>query len=201
MYVYCERFDGTTQADTLLEVIMSSDGFSPKINWSSKREESLCKLVGEMFKQVPYGQRDYDATTYLWSFMGVSAIRVTTILELGVKNGMWPDLEIKHVTGLREKIRRGNLQWEPPKKEEVKFKEEEFFYSDPVGSAELSGDKLYEALATLLLIDVSELRNSDTTSLKRYYRKAALSYHPDRNNGDGSKMSELNMLWRIYNGG
>lgn len=31
--------------------------------------------------------------------------------------------------------------------------------------------------------------------LKPSYRKAALVLHPDRNNGDGSKMSELNKVW------
>jgi curved DNA-binding protein CbpA len=34
---------------------------------------------------------------------------------------------------------------------------------------------------------------------KSSYRRAALKYHPDRNNGDGSKMSELNSLWSVYN--
>lgn len=30
---------------------------------------------------------------------------------------------------------------------------------------------------------------------KRLYRKAAIKYHPDRNGGNGSDMSELNRLW------
>lgn len=32
-------------------------------------------------------------------------------------------------------------------------------------------------------------------ALKSAYRTAALALHPDRNNGDGSKMSALNTLW------
>ena len=30
---------------------------------------------------------------------------------------------------------------------------------------------------------------------KKMYRKAAMVLHPDRNNGDGAKMSELNKIW------
>lgn len=35
---------------------------------------------------------------------------------------------------------------------------------------------------------------------KKLYRSAAMRLHPDRNNGDGSRMSKLNELWSIYGG-
>ena len=34
---------------------------------------------------------------------------------------------------------------------------------------------------------------------KKSYRMKALALHPDRNGGDGAKMSELNMYWQVYN--
>jgi hypothetical protein len=38
----------------------------------------------------------------------------------------------------------------------------------------------------------------DASAAKKLYRSAALRLHPDRNAGDGSQMSKLNELWRIY---
>lgn len=35
--------------------------------------------------------------------------------------------------------------------------------------------------------------------LKKQYRRKALELHPDRNNGDGAAMSELNSVWSAYN--
>jgi len=43
---------------------------------------------------------------------------------------------------------------------------------------------------TVLALDVA----------KKVYRKAALFYHPDRNNNDGKKMSQLNYLWQSLEG-
>lgn len=45
------------------------------------------------------------------------------------------------------------------------------------------------------LVMVSIREDAEVKELKPYYRKAALALHPDRNNGDGSKMSQLNMIW------
>lgn len=39
---------------------------------------------------------------------------------------------------------------------------------------------------------------SDKVGAKKIYRAAAIKLHPDKNNGDGSKMSKLNELWGIY---
>lgn len=39
---------------------------------------------------------------------------------------------------------------------------------------------------------------NDKNAAKKIYHAAAIKYHPDKNNGDGSKMSKLNELWGIY---
>jgi hypothetical protein len=41
---------------------------------------------------------------------------------------------------------------------------------------------------------IAELQKDEGFATK-YYRKAALQFHPDRNNGDGKMMSELNATW------
>jgi hypothetical protein len=40
----------------------------------------------------------------------------------------------------------------------------------------------------------------DNSSAKKLYRAAAVKLHPDKNNGDGSRMARLNELWAIYGG-
>lgn len=42
---------------------------------------------------------------------------------------------------------------------------------------------------------VSLREDCSIAELKRPYRQAALALHPDRNNGDSSKMAELNVVW------
>jgi hypothetical protein len=70
---------------------------------------------------------------------------------------------------------------------------EDWFYQNPeagtASSNELSKDELRIKLTAILGEDFTR---------KSYLRKA-LEWHPDRNGGDGSKMSELNSLWSAYN--
>ncbi len=51
-------------------------------------------------------------------------------------------------------------------------------------------------------LTTTDLRGQEYTLAKKIYRRAALSNHPDRNNGDGSKMAEINECWsnieRLY---
>ena len=72
------------------------------------------------------------------------------------------------------------------------MRDEDFFYNHGKISSTptLSKETVAERLKTLI--------GGDTLD-KSAYRKAALRFHPDRNQGDGTRMSELNMLWQIYN--
>lgn len=40
------------------------------------------------------------------------------------------------------------------------------------------------------------IENCDSELAKTLYRKTSLKFHPDRNNGDGRKMAELNVVWK-----
>jgi DnaJ-like protein len=50
-------------------------------------------------------------------------------------------------------------------------------------------------LCELLYVDIKLAKEWTYDEAKKRYRKAAMQYHPDRNGGDGSKMSSLNEVW------
>lgn len=55
-----------------------------------------------------------------------------------------------------------------------------------------------QTLAELLGLASFEQIPSDKALAKKLYRAAAIKLHPDKNSGDGSKMSTLNELWGQY---
>ena len=93
------------------------------------------------------------------------------------------------VEDLTEQCRSGRIRLD--KKRAKPLGAEEFFYNHgaPAPAITLTKEQIAEKLS-ILMGDVID---------KSAYRKAALRLHPDRNNGDGSRMSELNMLWGLYN--
>lgn len=79
----------------------------------------------------------------------------------------------------------------------IKDIRENFFYeSTPISTAPTK-ESLKEQLKRILAIEDSVFTDND--ALKKAYRRKALQLHPDRNNGDGSQMSELNSIWSSYN--
>jgi hypothetical protein len=79
----------------------------------------------------------------------------------------------------------------------------DFFHKDQgafLEAPKLTREQLYiEFINTCALggvsVDKGILNLNKLEHIKPYYRKAALALHPDRNNGDGSKMAALNMVW------
>lgn len=83
-------------------------------------------------------------------------------------------------------------------KEEKIISAEDFFYNDFVDNTpKESKDSLAAKLVALLDITAQDLQDSGL--LKKAYRRKAIEWHPDKNGGDGSKMSELNSIWSQYN--
>lgn len=74
---------------------------------------------------------------------------------------------------------------------------EDFFYNFTDSTPQVSKDTLATQLVKMLGITPQDL--ADANLLKKAYRRKALELHPDRNNGDGSQMSELNSVWSAYN--
>jgi hypothetical protein len=73
------------------------------------------------------------------------------------------------------------------------------FNNAVVATASITSER--EELVSLLGLDnwgsFDALHNCD---LRKVYRAAAMRLHPDRNNGDGSRMAKLNQLMAIYGG-
>lgn len=80
---------------------------------------------------------------------------------------------------------------------------EDFFTAQAKGQIaegkKLSKEELYKQFEHILKeqaqVMVSLRTDSKVSDFKPYYRKAALALHPDRNNGDGTKMAQLNVIW------
>jgi len=147
-------------------------------------------------RQLPSGKRMFDADTKVWS----------------IDNTYWTDLREKFLLltlthelveypteasfqAFLSGIPEEKVSWDGP---ENKAAADFFHHFDKVVTkvADTRTDKV--VLATLLGVPSFDAIPSDKSAARSIYKKAALKLHPDRNNGDGSKMSELNRLWGAY---
>lgn len=79
----------------------------------------------------------------------------------------------------------------------------EDFFTDQAKGQIAEGKKLskeeaskqFLAILSSCSISYNWLSTTTIVDVKPYYRKAALALHPDRNNGDGTKMAQLNVIW------
>jgi hypothetical protein len=127
-------------------------------------------MSGFMRDSIPSSAREYNANTHEWT----------------VLSPFWKSLkEMFEKAGW--KITDSTVI--PP---------EDFFYNQGTAkSVDVSREELANQLLALLGITAQEL--ADSNAAKKAYRRKALELHPDRNQGDGSKMSELNSTWTAYN--
>jgi len=163
--------------------------FTSKYDW-----QNFGIPVVSLLKQIPSSLRAFDNEIKVWTIpLDKFEFLKQTILKA---------LNYKY-----KQYSKGNLITEAilfnpdaAKYAEVP-KAEDFFYEQPVGNFESSSDtltlqQLEEKLQEML--GVSSWSGLCESDLKKMYRKAAMKYHPDRNNGDSSKMSELNYYWQEY---
>jgi hypothetical protein len=147
-------------------------------------------------KQIPGDSRTMDPKTYIWTipqdkFDSLKKIYLTMQYISSESYFKKHDSLQDFVDGVK-KQKLGDIP-----------KAEEFFYSygQPVAGGSLSKESIAAKLQLILteaLKTEIDLSKATVIDLLKVYRKAALIYHPDRNGGDGSKMSELNMLWQMY---
>lgn len=188
MYVYYEHIRDANGALILSELRLSSKGDGTLwINIKDSTENLLFKLCVPILKQPPSTVRSFDEATKVWSYTGTTGEAVLNGLKAVCASlgGITP-VEVEDLT---EQCRSGRIRLD--KKRAKPLGAEEFFYNHGVASSSptLTKEQILEKLSNILGPEVT----------KSAYRKAALRLHPDRNNGDGSRMSELNMLWGLYN--
>ena len=195
MYVYYEHHKDANGKIVLTDLRMSStDNGELKINFWKNKDKAIFEACKNVLKWVPVAYRSYDEATYIWSYFGQYGVNSTygeeTISKLGAVIQLLGDkFRAIAVENLKEQAVNNYVELNPSKAQ--RMKPEEFFYNHgaPASQPQLTAAQIQEKLKSLI----------GSTIDKKSYRQAALKYHPDRNNGDGSKMSELNMLWQLYN--
>jgi hypothetical protein len=192
VYICYEHSRDASGKIVLTEIKLSSSNTSFKIAFFQAREKMLFDLIKPLLKTPPISVRSYDEKTNVWSYLNGTGEQVLT--NINAICSPLGGVTLLEVPQLAEQAAQGTIRLNPRAQQ---MKAEEFFYNHgtPTSMSALTKEqialKLYEILECGIIPDKAQL--------KILYRKAALKFHPDRNNGDGRKMSELNMLWQMYN--
>ena len=197
MYLYYEHHRDATGKIVLTEMRLSSygDGILA-IRWKNPLDNMIFELCKTILKQPPIAFRSYDEQSKVWTYLrNWGSIVIDKIKEVTCPIGEIKCIEVKDLSA-QDLNNRVDLTGK-----RAKMNADEFFYnhgtvqSTPV----MTRDMLIEKLASLLETTPEFLKSVQNGELKKLYRRAALRLHPDRNNGDGKQMSELNSLWSVYN--
>ena len=193
MYVFFENHRDESGNVVATDVISSSYEDNFRINWN--RDKVQFEIMKKLLKSPPIAVRTYSDETHMWSYLGQEGFFLLKTLKEAFDKLPQMKIEFREAKDLEEAVRRGSISHD----KQSKFNAENFYYNRFAAVAELTKDTAAPKLALIFGCKVEALE--DSAAAKKYYRANALRLHPDRNGGDGSKMSELNMLWRIYNGG
>ena len=181
MYIYYTPHKDAASKVVLTELKLTSRATSWKINFYSNTEDAIFQLVKEKaLKEVPIAFRAYDATTSIWTYMedwGPKVIERARVLA-SVLGGLTA-IEVPDLASIA-----GAQYFDVTKIRSVPKPEDFFYQQAPASKPALTKEQIQQKLAALGVTD------------KKSYRVAALQLHPDRNNGNGNAMAELNMLWQ-----
>lgn len=150
----------------------------------------LKSFVDLLKSQVPASNRVYDPQTKMWTIE--KSIFDNHLLKL------MDMLKIKYVKG-KPYTYTNPYAANSASAQMPKIDPNNFFYNTTPAPAVQTRESITESLAKILGVPPSALAQP-IDQVKKLYRRKALELHPDRNNGDGSKMSELNSLWSVFNG-
>ena len=187
MYLYYETHRDGLGTVVLTEMRISSRGDGQLyIDFRDPTEKILFELCKTILKYPPVAQRSYEESTKVWSFFGDWGTQVIERLKDVTKP--LGEIQLIAVEELSTQALNNRIDLTGKRK---RYKPEDFFYNhgQPVAQRQMSKETLCERLKSLM----------GETLDKSAYRRAAMRFHPDKNNEDGTKMSELNSLWSVYN--
>jgi hypothetical protein len=186
MYVYYEHHKDASGKIVLTELVLSSWGDSKlAIKFLDATENMLFEICKLALKHAPVAQRSYEPATNVWSYFDewgkFTLDRLVSVTEAIAHKVTLVEVQDLAAQAVNKRIDRSAKRVRP----------EDFFYNygKPVAAPQMTKETVAQRLKQLM----------GETLDKSSYRRAALKYHPDRNNGDGSKMAELNSLWSVYN--
>ena len=194
MYLLYEHHYAPDGAVLATDMIMTSVYPGRKgINWKSAADSAIFEFSKIVFKDVHIANRSYDNKSNVWTFLGTAGkdvyekLKASPIIAVGLK--------LEAVEDLADQASSGYIK----RPIATKWNANDFFYNPQgvqTGSTALTREVIAAKLSTLLLLPEAEILSGSAATLKKPYRAAALRLHPDRNQGDGSGMTELNYLWQ-----
>lgn len=133
-------------------------------------------LIQVLKATIPASNREYHPDTKVWTLLADSYKQFEFVLKAA-------NAQIIYIQESKTK----------PMTPENFF----YSYSEPASSSKETKESLMDKLQKLLGCATADF--GDSAKLKQLYRRKALEFHPDRNNGDGTRMSELNSIWSAFN--
>lgn len=195
MYIFYQHHRDGAGTVVLTELKLSSRDDIWHIQFKVQLEVASFELAKPVLKFPPAAKRSYDERTKVWTYFDDYGVQVLKKLEEILSPVKVPVLiEVEDLQFLATRDR-----FDVSKTRRREIRPEDFFYQTAAPPQAKVIDVAAE-LSVLLEVSKETLAATQNGELKRLYRRAALKYHPDRNGGDSSKMSELNMLWGLYNG-
>jgi hypothetical protein len=196
VYIYYEHHRDVSGKIVLTELRLSSDRHGRlEIHFWNKMENIVFESVKKLLKWPPLQNYSYDPALKLWSYFGQYGVTGTYGEEVIKKvqlvvEALGQPFKAFEVEDLADQAINDKVDLSGARKRTKRMSAEEFFYNHGVPAAQqaMSLETVQKKLTVLMGTEIS----------KKTYRLAAMRLHPDRNNGDGSKMTELNWLWQQW---
>lgn len=205
MPVYINYSDFSWNNQNYVQMAFSGNKNYHDVHYISKQEFELVKLLITLIKQqIPSAQRNYEPTEKIWMISAQKRQEYETLFSL-TGNYTWnkvPSLLDYIITSKLDYDRnlfsaQKQREFEYMKQQGIKAENAEDFYHQFKEPESQQVSKIPFIEIKKRLFDLMDYK-MEVQLTKTDYRKASRKLHPDFNGGDGSKMSELNMLWQEY---